>query len=303
MSFSARDPTNNPAMSDFKFACSVCGQHITCDSSSSGARMDCPTCFRTLIVPQAPAPGSSSFVIAASLAQTRSIPLPGNLKAPAPTVQPKRFPVIPVVIGGVVACGIFVAALVYFSNKKSTTTDLSDSDHTTNNIGSVAVPTNVQPALVLARASADATNWTLNIFEAVVPDLAANGAVNGFAFNLERATIQEGRLDLRQGAKWPPDVGVSIHFLAKRIEDIAGRTVIIEPERTNAPKVILRWKDEHGKSKTKEFQTGYAARVEFGGVIRNKISGKVFIATPDDAHSYIAGTFTADVRKPAKPKK
>lgn len=303
MSFSARDPNNTSVMSDFKFACPVCGQHITCDSSSSGSRMDCPTCFRTLIVPQAPAPGSSNFVLAASLAQTRSIPLPGNLKTPAPAVQPKKFPVIPVVIGSVIACGILVAALVHFNNRKPTATDSSDGDPSINSSGSKTAPTNVQPALVLARASADATNWTLVVSEAVIPDAPANGAVNGFGFNFERATIQDGRLDLRQGAKWPPDVGVSIHFLAKRIEDIAGRTVIIEPERTNAPKVILRWKDESGKSKTKEFQTGYAARVEFGAVSGNKISGKVFIATPDDAHSYIAGTFTADVRKPAKPKK
>ena len=42
-------------MSEFKFACPVCGQHITADSSASGSQLDCPTCFRKIVVPQAPA--------------------------------------------------------------------------------------------------------------------------------------------------------------------------------------------------------------------------------------------------------
>src|SRR5215472_8663601 len=41
-------------MSEFKYACPVCGQHIKCDSSQSGSVMECPTCFQKIIVPQAP---------------------------------------------------------------------------------------------------------------------------------------------------------------------------------------------------------------------------------------------------------
>ncbi len=43
-------------MSEFKYACPVCGQHIKCDSSQGGSVMECPTCFQKIIVPQAPAP-------------------------------------------------------------------------------------------------------------------------------------------------------------------------------------------------------------------------------------------------------
>src|SRR5712672_2412427 len=53
-------------MSEFKFACPVCGQHITADSSTSGGQLECPTCFRKIVVPQAPTAGDSKFIISAA---------------------------------------------------------------------------------------------------------------------------------------------------------------------------------------------------------------------------------------------
>ena len=42
-------------MSEFKYACPVCGQHMMCDSSQGGTVMECPTCFQKITAPQAPA--------------------------------------------------------------------------------------------------------------------------------------------------------------------------------------------------------------------------------------------------------
>src|SRR5438874_2386818 len=53
-------------MSEFKFACPVCGQHITADSTTSGAQIECPTCFQKIVVPQAPASGSPNLILSAS---------------------------------------------------------------------------------------------------------------------------------------------------------------------------------------------------------------------------------------------
>lgn len=288
-------------MSEFKFACPVCGQHINCDSGSSGSQMDCPTCFRKLVVPQAPAPGKTNFVLTASEVQTRTIPLPRQTDPPPASVQPKKSPVVAIVIG-VLVCGAVIASVAYYVRAKNVQRGPADDDQT-NDVATVIAPTNSQPVIVLPPPSADATNWTLNLSEAILPESPARGAVRGFGFNLERSTIQEGRLDLRQGAKWPPDVGVSIHLFAKRTEDIAGKTVIIDAARTNAPRVILRWKNEEGKAVTKEFKSGYAARIEFGQINGKWLPGKIFIATPDDTHSYAAGTFNAEIRKPSPPKK
>ena len=288
-------------MSDFKFACPICGQHITCDSASGGSHMDCPTCFRKLVVPQAPVPGKTNFVITASEVQTRTIPLPRQTDAPPAIAQQKKLPVVAIAIGSLICIAAIGSVAYYFQAKKVQRTAANDEQ--TNALAAAVAQTKAEPAVILPPPSANATNWTLNLDDSEIPDAPANGAVHGFGFNLERSTIQDGKLDLRQGAKWPPDVGVSIHLFAKRIEDIAGRTVIIEPTRTNAPKVILRWKDERGKGVNKEFKMGYAARLEFGQINGKWVPGKIFIATPDDEHSYVAGTFNAEIKKPSQPKK
>src|ERR1051326_1557644 len=53
-------------MSEFKFACPVCGQHITADSSNSGGQIECPTCFQKIVVPQAPTNPDSKFILSAA---------------------------------------------------------------------------------------------------------------------------------------------------------------------------------------------------------------------------------------------
>lgn len=271
-------------MSAIKFACPICGQHITCDAGSSGAPMDCPTCFRKLIVPQAST--TSQFILTATEAPTPTTarssqgPVPGAARS-------KRSPILAIAVGMVFLAAAATAAIYLATNKERHAHDQTKS-----------------PAhhLTLPPPAPGATNWTLNLAAAQIPDAPVSGAVNGYGFTLERATIQGGRLDLRQGPKWPPEVGVSIHLFANRAEDLAGRTVMLEATRTNAPRVLLRWKDAEAQAQTREFRQGYAARVEFGPVTNNRLAGKIFLATPDDAKSYVAGTFSAEIRKPA-PKK
>jgi hypothetical protein len=42
-------------MSEYKFYCPQCGQHILCDTGHSGMQINCPVCQQKIIVPQAPA--------------------------------------------------------------------------------------------------------------------------------------------------------------------------------------------------------------------------------------------------------
>ena len=41
-------------MSDFKFTCPQCKQHIQCDASYAGSQINCPACQQAVIVPSAP---------------------------------------------------------------------------------------------------------------------------------------------------------------------------------------------------------------------------------------------------------
>jgi len=279
-------------MSSFKFACPVCGQHITCDSVGSGTHMNCPTCFRKLIVPNAPASGAQNFVLTAAEVQSR--PNGGQTQSAtgtAPRMPHKRS--VGFLVTSVVAVIVLTATVFAF---------LKIRDHRRKAAQSQTPALTNSLQLALASA-AEGTNWTLDLSKAKLPAEPAMGSIHGFSFNLDRAVIHEGRLDLRQGPKWPPDLGLSIHLYANRSEDLAGRTVILESSRTNAPKLILRWKNEEGKVTTKEFRNGYAARIEFGGVTNKLLAGRIYVAAPDEAKSYAFGTFNAEIRKPSMTKK
>jgi hypothetical protein len=280
-------------MSDFKFACPVCGQHITCDTRSSGSQMACPTCFRKLVVPQAT--GSQAFVLTATEVPNRPSAAPRASDSARTPFRPARKLAFASLLVGVFVCGVLAAVVTFGINKYRQQGNRVDAR---NVVRSATSPTNVAPLIVLPPPAPDATNWTVNLTAAKIPDAPVSGNVRGYGFKLERAVIQQGRLDLRQGSKWPPDVGVSLHLFADRTEDLAGRTVVLEVTRTNAPRLILRWKDAEDQVITKDYRRGYAARVEFGPVVSNRISGRIFVAVPDDTKSYVAGTFDAEIRRP-----
>jgi hypothetical protein len=145
--------------------------------------------------------------------------------------------------------------------------------------------------------------WSLDLANAAFPDSMPAGRVYGEGFLSERALLQGGTLHLRQGSTTPPQLGISIQFFAQLGEELSKKTIEITPDRSPPlPKVTLRWKNDQDKAVTKTFSEGYALRVEFGEAANSRIAGKIYISVPDDAKSFAAGTFTADIRKPPAPK-
>ena len=93
-------------MSEFKFACPVCGQHMQCDSSQGGTVMECPTCFQKITAPQSSAVGEQKFILTGTkLGRRRTTEVPvdaGSL--PRPKLQ--TFPAwIVIIILMVLAAG------------------------------------------------------------------------------------------------------------------------------------------------------------------------------------------------------
>jgi hypothetical protein len=103
-------------MSEFKYACPVCGQHMKCDSSQSGSVMECPTCFQKITVPQAPAEGDQKFILAGSKVSEKKYSLP--IDEVGVILPEKKSPVaaIIIVIAILAAAG---AGYVYFSKQHS----------------------------------------------------------------------------------------------------------------------------------------------------------------------------------------
>lgn len=280
-------------MSEFKFACPVCGQHITCDSGSSGSTMACPTCFRQLVVPQASAIGGSSLVLNAAEVQSRPIPLPGNGGVEASRGRPiKGFPWAALLLGMVVC----TAATMAFVFRGKIISLLPKKERMATN----SAPATAEPVRALTGL---ATNWTLNLAAAKIPELPVAGQINGQSFAVQRTTLRGGMLILWQGAKWPPEAGMAVEFFAKQAEELAGKTILIEAAQSNAPRLMVRWKDEQGQSVTQEFQAGYALRVEFGELAGTRLPGKIYLAAPDEEKSYLAGTFDADIHRAPPPKR
>src|SRR5260221_4786537 len=164
-------------MSEFKFACPVCGQHITADSSASGSPLECPTCFQTLIVPNAPAFGDRKLVLtAAKAAPSRSSAGSSESEAAKTARQPGRRVVIPLAL----LVGTGGIALLLWHNQL---TKLA------NNVADRATrsATNVVPVPPFSSSHPVPNNisWTLNATNAFIPDGAVAGSVHGHGFLCE----------------------------------------------------------------------------------------------------------------------
>jgi len=289
-------------MSEFKFACPVCGQHIRCDSAHAGVEMDCPTCFQKITVPQAPAGGEQKFILTGSKVSPKTV----YAGRPPAVIPLKRFSgglvvALILIFMGAAAAAVYWLTVIHPRHAAPPATQSAQSGDTVE-AGSSPEPT--APALSVPRAS-DA-NWKLELDARPIPDTPAAGRIHGQDFLAERAVIQNGSLTLRTGNRGPTEFGVTIHLSGAAPETLSGKTITVTSQSVQAAPVTLHWKDsvqanDDGRQ-TLEYNDGYALRLEFGALARNRLPGKIYLCLPDDAKSYVLGTFKAIVSK-AKPKK
>lgn len=280
-------------MSEFKFACPVCGQHITADSSNSGGHIDCPTCFQKIIVPQAPSSADSKFILsAAQVGKPRPVGAANGEQVAADGSGDRRKSVI-AAIALVVVVGAAGGATFAFRDKIFK----SSRQQAQNDPGKRAIaPPKVYPIPTNI-------NWTLDLSEATIPEATAVGSIHASGFFCERASLQGGHLTLRQGHSGPADLGITVQLFAHEGEELSGKTVEIQPDRAPPlPKIVLRWKDEQQKAVTRNITSGYALKVAFGDAANGRIPGKIYISLPDENKSFVAGTFNAEIRKAPPPK-
>ena len=270
------------AMSEFKFTCPVCGQHIAADSSATGAQIECPTCFQKIIVPQAPRADSKYILSATQYIKPPAIPplpaSPGGEVKSRNVLAPALFAlVLFICVGGV--------AIYVLHGKNSR----PDAPQTPANSANPAESPSPHKA------------WSLNLATAAYPDEAAAGKIHDKDFNCQRAVLQNGSLALRQGPGYPPDVGVNVYLPANDAQELDGKLFNIGSNQSGAaPRIVLRWR-EADLQVAQTFTNGYAMKLEFGPVAAEKIPGKIYLCLPDFSKSFVAGTFSAEIRKPAPP--
>jgi len=280
-------------MSDFKFACPVCGQHITADLASSGGKIECPTCYQEIVVPQAPGSDSHKFILsAAQAARPRETPVAPAPEPGGPKTPPVRL--LPVAVF-LVALLVAAAGLVWFGFRDRIFKPGREETRTP-----VVIPEKPEAKAVPELAQPMVTNitWSLELTNAILFDGIATGSIHGSNFVCERATLYGGSLTLRQGNSWPPDLGVTIQFFARQGEDLSGRSIeIASDQKPPLPRVMLRWKDDERKPINKTFNAGYVLKVVFGEVANGRLTGRIYLAMPDDSKSVVAGKFDAEIRR------
>lgn len=257
-------------MSEFKYACPVCGQHIKCDSSQAGTQMQCPTCFQKIIVPQAPTQ-EQKLILTGTKVGGRPVPKKhdagGSVHMPSKGVSGAMAVIIILLFIGV------AVAFVYHGT-------IFKSKTTTSNLDSPAV----------TESSID-TNWTLNLMGWKIPDSTAAGRVAGQNFICDHAYLSNGYLTLRDG-----DLAVSINFSGITANSLAGKSLNVTTNAPAAARVSLRWK-EGDQTMHESFTNDYAMLLNFGNIDSNQVNAGIYLCTSDDKMSYVAGTFRAEIRK------
>jgi len=277
-------------MSEVKFACPVCGQHITADSEASGRHLECPTCFRKIVVPQPPALPDSKLLLSASQVAKPRPPtiVSGPVFAPARTTLAQR--VLPIVALVLVLAGGAAAAWVFWPKPAA-------------NHGPVTAARAPRPKKLPSFPIPARMTWSLDPTDLVYPDEPAAGSLLGHGFTSERTSIQGGLLSFRQGKRWSPELALSIAFPEHQPAELSGRSIDFGTNHAPPlPRVLIHWKDPEKRQQKQDFPKGYALKVSFGQIANGRLPGRLYLCLPDGSNSVFAGRFEAEIKLPPPPK-
>ncbi|HZV34262.1 MAG TPA: hypothetical protein VFB72_06760 [Verrucomicrobiae bacterium] len=302
-------------MSDFKFACPNCGQHVVCDTSNAGMQIACPICQTLLTVPQPPPtaaapaapPTPGRLTINKTAHQSHaSAPPPGAANTPAKPAwgtKPTRVPVRPkkksplVPIG--IVCGVLaVLAIVWFAivspylqkkaEQKKEAAEAAQRQH------------EQEEKAKREAAERKKASWKLDLTNARFPERPASGKLHGTDFTVQNAIFQSGMLVLLQTNTFPGQFIISVPL--KGNETLAGKSFDIAATSTNStqPRIVASWKDlVETKPGVETYSKGYAMKLQFGSATDGgKLTGKIYLCLPDTQQSFVAGDFSIGPKNP-----
>lgn len=271
-------------MSEFKFACPVCGQHLTASPGNSGAAIECPTCFRAIVVPQAPASGESKLIMSAVQAGKPKTVVSGPLAAPTRTASRQLWGYA---AGFLVAGTVCALGFAFFGEKLWSTRKKEVEE------SQVRFEEKLKNPKVPA--------WTLDPSAAIMSRRPLSGMINGQPFTCDRAVLRGTNLVFRQGSGSPPELAITISLLQAVTNALQVRVASTDPPPV--PQVVVRSKNENGQAVNKIYKSGCLITLVLDAPVSNIISGKVYVAVPDESQSFVAGTFSADILHTQAPRR
>jgi len=142
--------------------------------------------------------------------------------------------------------------------------------------------------------------WSLDAVATNIPQGRANGMLSGTNFLVETARLEPVGtaevLHLLQGTVTSPDRELFIYLHPKSGGGLSGQSWTVTKAQTGigVPEIKKRWKtDPRYAPQLKSFATGYVLKLELGEVTNSAVSGKIYLALPDDEKSVVAGVFNA----------
>jgi len=124
-----------------------------------------------------------------------------------------------------------------------------------------------------------------------------SGKIHGQDFTPDRVDLDlggSGILTIRQGKDIRPDLAMKIFLFPDDGETPEGKTYNVTAKTGyRSPHIRMLWK-EPGKrtGKTEVFMRDYVMKLQIGRASKGKLPGKIDLRLPDEAQSFVAGTFT-----------
>ena len=269
-------------MSEFKFACPICGQRMAVDSSATGAQVECPTCFQIVIVPKAPMEGSKYHLSATQYIKPVVLPPPSRPRSPVVPQRKNAVLIFILIFACAVTTALFIREKIVASQGRQAAAGMA------------------QPSVKISPL------WKLDLAGAAVPQQPVAGRIHGRDF-VSRQTVLQGSLLMfhsKRGWQSPINAGIFIStnvFLTNAAQSLNGRGFDISTNHMGfAPGVSLFWRDG-GLRVMEVFTNNFAMKLQFGDLSNNTLPGEIYLCLPDTAKSYLAGTFTAEVQRFPRP--
>jgi hypothetical protein len=180
-------------MSEFKYACPVCGQHMKCDSSQSGSIMECPTCFQKITVPQSPSSDEQKFILTGTKVSEKKYSLPINEGG---IISPEKKSPVAAIVTVIVILAAAGSGYVFFNQQHSggkppkpapITVSTSASDWRPEDVGDVGSGGSLSRAgSVFTISGSGADIWhTADGFYYVFQPLNGDGSLTAEILNLQ----------------------------------------------------------------------------------------------------------------------
>ncbi len=152
-------------------------------------------------------------------------------------------------------------------------------------------------SVLLVNADTGNAKWTLDLKKMVAPSTPAAGMVMGAAFKLDKTRLDTtGALILQQGTGVIPDAAIIIFLPDKSTRAVAGKSYVISADKLDGqmklPVHVKRKPPGGDLPRGTAFVDGYAMRLVFGTEKGGVVPAKIYICLPDEAKSFITGSFS-----------